>query len=47
MLDADDIILGSPIYFADVSTELKTSIDRVDGVFIGWQRSTKTCYSAK
>ena len=28
MLDADGIILGSPTYFADVSTEMKALIDR-------------------
>ncbi len=29
LLDADGIILGSPVYFADVSTEMKAFIDRV------------------
>jgi len=28
MLDADGIIIGSPTYFADVSTEVKALIDR-------------------
>ena len=28
MLDADGIILGSPTYFANVSTEMKALIDR-------------------
>jgi multimeric flavodoxin WrbA len=28
MLDADGIILGSPTYFSDVSTEMKALIDR-------------------
>ncbi len=28
MLDADGIVLGSPTYFADVSTEMKALIDR-------------------
>ena len=28
MLDADGIILGSPTYFTDVSTEMKALIDR-------------------
>jgi multimeric flavodoxin WrbA len=28
MLDADGIILASPVYFADVSTEMKALIDR-------------------
>ena len=27
MIDADGIILGSPVYFADISTELKALID--------------------
>jgi multimeric flavodoxin WrbA len=29
MLDADGIILGSPTYFADVSSEMKAIIDRI------------------
>jgi multimeric flavodoxin WrbA len=34
MLEADGIILGSPTYFADVSTEMKALIDRAGMVAI-------------
>jgi multimeric flavodoxin WrbA len=34
MLEADGIILGSPTYFADVSTEMKALIDRAGMVSI-------------
>ena len=34
MIDADGIILGSPTYFADVSTEMKALIDRAGMVAI-------------
>ena len=34
MMDADGIILGSPTYFADVSTEMKALIDRAGMVAI-------------
>jgi len=34
MIEADGIILGSPVYFADVTTELKALIDRAGMVAI-------------
>lgn len=34
MMQADGIILGSPVYFTDVSTEMKAFIDRVGFVAI-------------
>lgn len=34
MLDADGIILGSPVYFQDVTSEMKALIDRVGYVSI-------------
>ncbi len=41
MLDADGIVIGSPTYFANVSSEVKALIDRAGYVAIANGRSLK------